>query len=182
MSQKKHITKAQKKFSWKKDWIAAYIFIAPVTIGLLVFYIWPFIQNVWFSFNDVNKFNVATFNGIENYKQLVSDKEVWASLGTTLKYVVFTVPVGLFLSILIASLLNAKIKGKSILSEHLYFLPSVTMAAAVTMVWKWIYNEKMGILNSGIRAIGGEGHGWLTDPHTALFCIMLVGLWMRGRL
>ena len=63
-----------------------YIFIAPVTIGLLVFYIWPFIQNVWFSFNDVNKFNVATFNGIENYKQLVSDKEVWASLRTTLKY------------------------------------------------------------------------------------------------
>ena len=41
----------------KKDWFAAYVFIAPVTIGLLVFYIWPFIQNVWFSFNDVNKFN-----------------------------------------------------------------------------------------------------------------------------
>ena len=44
----------------KKDWSAAYIFIAPVTIGLLIFYIWPFIQNVWFSFNDVNKFNIAT--------------------------------------------------------------------------------------------------------------------------
>ena len=180
MSEKKAVTKGSKKgLSWKKkDWIAAYIFIAPVTIGLLVFYIWPFIQNVWFSFNDVNKFNVATFNGIENYKQLVSDKEVWASLGTTLKYVVFTVPVGLFLSILIASLLNAKIKGKSIY-RTLYFLPSVTMAAAVAMVWKWIYNEQMGILNSGIRAVGGEGHGWLTDPHTALFCIMLVGLWMK---
>ena len=173
MSEKKAVTKGSKKgLSWKKkDWIAAYIFIAPVTIGLLVFYIWPFIQNVWFSFNDVNKFNVATFNGIENYKQLVSDKEVWASLGTTLKYVVFTVPVGLFLSILIASLLNAKIKGKSIY-RTLYFLPSVTMAAAVAMVWKWIYNEQMGILNSGIRAVGGEGHGWLTDPHTALFCII----------
>ena len=44
----------------KKDWIAAYILIAPVTIGLLVFYIWPFIQNFWFSFNDVNKFNMST--------------------------------------------------------------------------------------------------------------------------
>ena len=64
MSEKKAVTKGSKKgLSWKKkDWIAAYIFIAPVTIGLLVFYIWPFIQNVWFSFNDVNKFNVATFN------------------------------------------------------------------------------------------------------------------------
>lgn len=45
----------------KKDWIAAYILIAPVTLGLLVFYIWPFIQNVWFSFNDVNKFNMSTW-------------------------------------------------------------------------------------------------------------------------
>ena len=102
---------------------------------------------------------------------------MWAALGTTLKYVVFTVPIGLFLSILVAALLNSKIKGKSIY-RTLYFLPSVTMAAAVAMVWKWIYNEQMGVLNSAIRALGGEGHGWLTDPSTALFCIMLVGLWM----
>lgn len=161
----------------KKDWFAAYVFIAPVTIGLLVFYIWPFIQNVWFSFNDVNKFNVSTFVGLQNYIEMFQDKEVWRTFGNTLKYVIITVPVGLFLSICIAALMNSKIKGTSIY-RTLYFLPSVTMAAAVSMVWKWIYNEKMGILNSVIRALGGEGHGWLTDPKTALYCIMIVGLWM----
>lgn len=161
----------------KKDWVAGYIFIAPVTIGLLIFYIWPFFQNVWFSFNDVNKFNVSTFVGLQNYVELIHDKEVWATLGNTLKYVICTVPVGIFLSLCIAALLNAKIKGTSIY-RTLYFLPSVTMAAAVSMVWKWIYNEKMGILNTAIRAAGGEGHGWLTDPKTALFMIMIVGLWM----
>lgn len=161
----------------KKDWFAAYVFIAPVTIGLFVFYIWPFIQNVWFSFNDVNKFNVTTFIGLQNYVELIHDKEVWKTFGNTLKYVICTVPVGLFLSIFIAALLNSKIKGTSIY-RTLYFLPSVTMAAAVAMVWKWIYNEKMGILNSAIRAMGGKGHGWLTDPKTALFMIMIVGLWM----
>ncbi|MGN0406296.1 MAG: carbohydrate ABC transporter permease [Bariatricus sp.] len=161
----------------KKDWFAAYVFIAPVTIGLLVFYIWPFIQNVWFSFNDVNKFNVSTFIGLQNYVELFQDKEVWRTFGNTLKYVIITVPVGLFLSICIAALMNSKIKGTSIY-RTLYFLPSVTMAAAVSMVWKWIYNEQMGILNSAIRALGGEGHGWLTDPKTALYCIMIVGLWM----
>lgn len=57
----------------KKDWIAAYILIAPVTLGLLVFYIWPFIQNVWFSFNDVNKFNMSTFVGLANYKEMIGD-------------------------------------------------------------------------------------------------------------
>ena len=55
----------------KKDWIAAYIFIAPVTLGLLVFYIWPFIQNIWFSFNEVSKFNVATFCGLANYQKYI---------------------------------------------------------------------------------------------------------------
>lgn len=161
----------------KKDWAAAYIFIAPVTIGLFVFYIWPFIQNVWFSFNDVNKFNVATFVGLQNYVEMIHDKEVWATFGNTLKYVICTVPVGLFLSICIAALLNSKIRGTSIY-RTLYFLPSVTMAAAVAMVWKWIYNEKMGILNSAIKAMGGKGKGWLTDPKLALYMIMIVGLWM----
>ena len=116
----------------KKDWIAAYIFIAPVTLGLLVFYIWPFIQNIWFSFNEVSKFNVATFCGLANYQKLFRDGEVLKTFGNTLKYVVVTVPVGLFLSILIATLLNSKIKGTSIY-RTLYFLPSVTMAAAVAM-------------------------------------------------
>ena len=87
----------------KKDWIAAYIFIAPVTLGLLVFYIWPFIQNIWFSFNEVSKFNVATFCGLANYQKLFHDGEVLRTFGNTLKYVVVTVPVGLFLSILIAA-------------------------------------------------------------------------------
>jgi len=161
----------------KKDWFAGYVFIAPVTLGLLVFYIWPFIQNFWFSFNDVNKFNVTHFIGLDNYKQLIGDAEVWTTFGNTLKYVVFTVPIGLFLSICIAALLNAKIRGTSIY-RTLYFLPSVTMAAAVAMVWKWVFNEKIGILNSVIAGLGGERVGWLTNPKTALFIVMLVGLWM----
>lgn len=161
----------------KKDWVAGYVFIAPVTLGLLIFYIWPFIQNFWFSFNDVNKFNVTHFVGLDNYKQLIGDAEVWTTFGNTLKYVVFTVPIGLFLSICIAALLNAKIRGTSIY-RTLYFLPSVTMAAAVAMVWKWVFNEKMGILNSVIAGLGGERVGWLTNPKTALFIVMLVGLWM----
>ena len=165
--------------SWKiKDWIAGYVFIAPVTIGLTVFYIWPFLQYFWFSFNDVNKFNVTHVIGLENYKQMLSDTEVFQTFGNTLKYVVVTVPVGLFLSLVTAALLNSNIKGKS-LYRTLYFLPSVTMAAAVAMVWKWVFNGQMGILNSIITSMGGQRIGWLIDPKLALYVIMLVGLWMR---
>lgn len=122
----------------------------------------------------------AQFKGGNGYIAICTtpwNGEVLRTFGNTLKYVVVTVPVGLFLSILIAALLNSKIKGTSIY-RTLYFLPSVTMAAAVAMVWKWIYNEKMGILNSAIRALGGKGIGWLTDPKIALYSVMIVGLWM----
>ena len=134
-------------------------------------------QNFWFSFNDVNKFNVTHFIGLENYKQLLSDPEVFQTFGNTLKYVVVTVPVGLFLSLVTAALLNSNIRGKS-LYRTLYFLPSVTMAAAVAMVWKWVFNGQMGILNSIITSLGGPRIGWLIDPKLALYVIMLVGLWM----
>ena len=161
----------------KKDWIAAYIFIAPLTIGIFIFYIFPFLQNLWFSFNDVNKFNVATFIGIDNYKELFQSKELWRTFGNTLKYVIVTVPVGLGLSLLIAAFLNTKIKGKSIY-RTLYFLPSVTMAAAVAMVWKWIYNDQAGILNGIMKWLGLPTQAWLTDPKIAPYAVMVVGIWM----
>lgn len=160
----------------KKDWIAGYIFIAPVTIGLFIFYVIPFIQNFWFSFNDVNKFNMATFNGIENYKQLFQEPDLLLALKNTFLYAIITVPIGLILSLVLASFLNSKIKGKGIY-RTIYFLPSVTMAAAIALVWKLIFNGDYGILNSILGVFGIEGQSWLTNPHTALFCVMIVGIW-----
>ena len=175
----KEKTKAIKKKAsrrQKKDWIAAYIFIAPVTIGLLIFYVWPFIQNFRFSFNDVNKFNMATFCGLDNYKKLFEEPDLMLALKNTILYAVITVPIGLFISLLLATLLNSKIKGKGIY-RTIYFLPSITMAAAVALVWKLIFNGDYGILNTVLEFFGVEGKRWLTDPSTALFCVMMVGIW-----
>lgn len=168
---KKKIAKRQ----WK-EWGEGYLFIAPLLFGIFVFYIFPFIQNFWFSFNEVNKFNVATFYGLNNYLEMCKDKELWKALGNTLLYVGVTVPLGLMLSLFVAALLNTKIKGTSFY-RTIYFLPSVTMSAAVAMVWKWIYNEQYGLLNAAMKALGFAPHGWITDPKTALFMVMLVGIW-----
>ncbi len=168
---KKKIAKRQ----WK-EWGEGYLFIAPLLFGIFVFYIFPFIQNFWFSFNEVNKFNVATFYGLNNYLEMCKDKELWKALGNTLLYVGLTVPLGLMLSLFVAALLNTKIKGTSFY-RTIYFLPSVTMSAAVAMVWKWIYNEQYGLLNAAMKALGFAPHGWITEPKTALFMVMLVGIW-----
>ena len=161
----------------KKEWAAAYLFIAPLVIGLMVFYIYPFIQNFWFSFNEVNRFNLATFTGLENYRTLFTDKELYRTLGNALKYVVITVPVGLCLSLLVAALLNTKVRGSS-LYRTIYFLPSVTMSVAIALVWKWIYNGEFGILNSILRLFGVEGQNWLSNPRIAFYMVMIVGVWM----
>lgn len=175
----KNVPKATRKKATrrqKQDWVAGYIFIAPVAIGLFIFYIIPFIQNFWFSFNDVNKFNMTTFVALENYKNLLKEPDLLLSLKNTFLYALITVPVGLALSLLVAALLNTKIKGTSFY-RTIYFLPSVTMAAAVALVWKLIFHGEFGILNEVLRLFGIQGDSWLTNPHTALFCVMIVSIW-----
>ncbi len=175
----KPITKKKRKKMGKRqinDCIAAYVLIAPVVIGLGVFYIWPFFQNVWFSFNDVNKFNVATFNGIENYVELFQDPDLWGAFWNTILYIVITTPVIIVLSLAVAALLNTKIKGKSIY-RTLYFLPTVTMPVAVSLVWRWIFNGEFGLLNEFLGAFGIEGEAWLANADTALYMVMIVAIW-----
>lgn len=168
---KRKMTKAK-----RRDMVAGFVFIAPVTIGLLVFYVWPFIQNIWFSFNDVNKFNMATFVGLANYKELFAEPDLLLALKNTLIYAVVTVPIGLVLSLILASLLNTKIKGTSFY-RTVYFLPSVTMSVAVALVWKLIFHSEHGIFNMMVKALGGEPQSWLTNPKTALMCVMIVAIW-----
>ena len=160
----------------REDWIAGYVFIAPLVIGLSVFYIWPFLQNFWFSFNEVNKFNVATFIGLENYKKLFADKNLWNATWNTFQYVIITTPITIAISLFIATLLNSDIKGKSIY-RTIYFLPSVTMPVAISLVWKFIFNGDYGILNSFLGVFGIEGRSWLSDANTALYMVMIVAIW-----
>lgn len=161
----------------RKEEIAGYLFITPVVIGLSVFYIFPFLQNLWFGFNEVNQFNVASFCGIDNYVRLVKDDEFITALMNSLKSVIIIVPAVVILSLLVASLLNTKIKGKSIY-RTLYFLPAVTMSVAIALVWKWIYNGEYGIFNSVLNIFGIEGKNWLSDPKYALIMVLVVEIWM----
>lgn len=161
----------------RKEEIAAYLFIAPVVIGLSIFYIWPFLQNLWFGFNNVNQFNVASFCGIDNYTKLIKDKEFMTALLNSLKSVIVIVPAVVVLSLLTAALLNTKIKGKSVY-RTLYFLPAVTMSVAISLVWKWIYNGEYGVLNSILKFFGIQGKNWLSSPHHALLMVLIVEIWM----
>jgi multiple sugar transport system permease protein len=154
-----------------------YLMIAPIAVGLTIFYLYPIVRTLYFSFTEWGAFGGYEWTGLENYRALIADEAVRGALVNTLVYS-FLVLLGIPLSIVLAALLNVKgLRGVGIY-RVLYFLPVVTMPVAVAIVWRWIYNGDFGILNFLLSTIGISGTSWLTNPDTALVSIAVVGVWM----
>ncbi|MEK3854926.1 carbohydrate ABC transporter permease [Cytobacillus sp. FSL H8-0458] len=160
----------------RSDYFWAYLMIAPTMLGLFIFYLWPIAQNFYFSFTEWGAFGQYEWTGLDNYKRLLEDAALLQAFKNTSIYIIFTVPIGIFLSIVVAVLLNQNIKGKSIY-RTLYFLPVITMPAAIAMVWKWLYNADYGMFNYLLSLVGIEGPQWVSDPKIALYSIIAVAIW-----
>ncbi len=160
----------------KNDYFWAYLMIAPTVLGTMIFHFWPLLQTVYLSFTKWNSFGKYKWDGLTNYKRMMHDTELWISLKNTLIYTICTVPLSIFLSTLVAILLNQKIRGIPAY-RTLYFLPVVTMPAAVAMVWKWLYNADYGLLNAAIGPFAHVKPQWITDPNIALYSLSLVAIW-----
>ena len=166
MKKGKISTAARREQAW------GYLMIAPTIIGLIVLNVWPFIQTIYASFCKHLGFGHYKFVGLENYVNMFQDPDFWRATGNTLIFCVLTVPVGIFISLLVAILLNAKVKFKGGF-RTIFFLPMVCAPAAVTMVWRWIFNSEYGILNQ----IFGSHIAWITDPKVALISCAIVAVW-----
>lgn len=158
------------------DYLWAYAMIAPLVLGLLVFYGWPIIQTFYFSFTTWGAFGKYQWSGLDNYKHLLGDPEVGRALANTFVFTILSVPGSIIVSLPIAVLLNQKIRGVAIY-RTLYFLPVVTMPAAVALIWKWLYNGDYGLINYALRLASIRGPYWLSDPHTALYAVIVVSIW-----
>lgn len=160
----------------KSDWFWAYLMILPTVGGLAIFYIGAFFKNLYFSFTDLGSFGNYKWIGLDNYVKLFSDPNIPKALGNTFKYTLISVPISICLAIFIAVLLNSKIKGITIY-RTLYFLPAVTMPAAIAMMWKWLYNGQYGLINQLLAKIGIQGHAWIANPKYAMGALIIVGIW-----
>lgn len=149
------------------------LFIAPTIIGLLILNYYPIFETVWQSFCKTGDFGIGnTFIGLGNFKKLFQDKEVFRTLFNSFKYAVISLPLTVAISLVLAVLLNRKMKLRGIY-RTIFFLPMVCAPAAVAMVWKWMFNQDYGLLNHLL----GFKVNWVTDPAIAMLAIVIVGVW-----
>lgn len=161
-----------KKTRLGQDHIWGYLLVAPTIIGLLVLNVYPFLQTIYLSFTNAKVFGTYKFMGLSNYTKMLTSGEFLRATWNTILFCILTVPLGVFLALLVAILLNAKIKGK-VVFRAIFFLPMVVAPAAVAMVWKWMFNSEYGIINTVFHT-----HvDWITDPNVVIITVAIVAIW-----
>lgn len=159
------------------EWKWAYIMIAPTMIGLLILNIIPIFQTIYLSFFKSGAFGKGNiYIGFDNYIKMFSDVQTWYAVRNTIVYTCLVVPCTIIISLIIAVVLNNKIKGKGVY-RTIYFIPMVAAPAAVTMVWKWLYNYNFGFINHILASIGIDKVKWIEDPGISLNSIAVIGIW-----
>ncbi|PZE20505.1 carbohydrate ABC transporter permease [Paenibacillus xerothermodurans] len=154
----------------------AYVFIAPVVLGLGIFYMAPSVASLYLSFTQWDGLSSPTFTGLDNFIELSRDTAFLQSLGNTLLYTIGTVPLTCAFAVVVAVLLNTSIKGMTVY-RTLYFIPVITMPIAVGMVWRWLYNSEFGLINYVLGALHLPQPNWLFDENIALLSIILISVW-----
>jgi multiple sugar transport system permease protein len=155
---------------------AGYLFLLPNFLGFLAFSLLPIAACLALTFTKWNLILPPKFSGGKNYSQLVSDALFWKTLGNTAYYTVGAVPVAVFLAFWLALLLNRGFRGTKFF-RTIYFLPYVTLTVAIAIVWSWIYNPDLGILNYALGLVGIDGPAWLQDPGWAMPAVIIMSDW-----
>ncbi len=157
--------------------LAGYLFMIPTILVLGTFVVLPILYAVFLSLHKVQLLGgiAYEFIGFRNFNRLIADERVWIALKNTAEYVAIVVPTQTVLALILAVTLNTGIRGKN-WWRILYFLPTVTSSAVLTLIFMWIYNTD-GLLNDFLAFVGLPTYNWLGDPAVALKGIMIMNIW-----
>jgi len=161
----------------RTDGIWPWLFLAPVLIPLAVFFVWPLLRTIYFSFTTWGFLGQAKWVGVTNYVNLFTRPDLLDALGNTATYTV-VVFVNVPLAIVIAALINTPKLALRRLYQALYFLPVITMPAAVAIVWRMLYAGDFGLINQTLAVFGIHGPYWLSTKHVSIVAIGIVGIWL----
>jgi len=163
--------------SWAyKQHYAAYMFVLPSLLFLLVFVVYPIAGALYFSFHKYTLIEPPVWLGPDHYINLLDDKRFVKAIGNTFMFALMTVPIGTALSLLLAMAVNRAMRGVMFFRAA-YYMPVVTSFVAVSFIWLWIFEPQFGILNDLFEMVGLPRLHWLRDPSTALLSIAILSIW-----
>lgn len=160
-----------------QEWFWGYVFVLPVMVGFFLFMVYPMLTGISLSFTKWSGFGPREWVGFANYAKMFRDAHFIKAVWNTVYYTIGILLIGVPLALLLAMLLNQKfLKGRN-LFRLIYYLPVVTMMAAVSMVWKWLLSPNYGLVNYFLGLVGLPKVNWLLDPHWAMPGLILMSIW-----
>lgn len=154
-------------------------FLSPWLLGFCLFTLVPLALSLYYSFTDFSLLQPPVWTGAHNYRDLLSDDTFWLAVRNTIKYALIALPAAMIVSLLLALLLNADVPGQSVY-RTIIFLPSLVPTVAGAMIWLWLFNARLGLINTVLARIGIDGPAWLGDTRWALPSLALMSLWGVG--
>lgn len=153
------------------------LMVLPALI-LLVWWIGiPTIATIVLSFTDYDVLaGTIKWAGLAQFRDIFADPNWLASIRHTIAYAAVTVPVSMAIAVVVAAMLNTKLRGRAWFRAA-FFLPHVTATVAIALVWQWMFEPQIGLINAVIEAFGGRGPAWLKDPRWAMPSVMVVSIW-----
>ncbi len=155
------------------------MFTSPVILGYLIWVAGPMIVAIWLSLTEWDMLRPATFVGLSNYQQMLHDDLFWKSLAVTFYFTLVSVPLSLVLSFAVALLVNVNVRGIS-LFRMLFYLPSIVPLVVNAVLWLWIFNSELGLLNAVLHWFGIPKVLWFQDSNWAMPALIIMSQWSIG--
>ncbi len=154
-----------------------YLLISPFFVIFGVFHGYPLVWSLWLSLHNWQGIGEPRWFGLGNYERLLNNPRIWNALGNTLIFLVILLPLGVAMALLLATLLNSpKVTGRNIF-RTLFFLPYVTSAVIVAIIFQMLLQDNFGWINGILEAVGMQRVGWLTQPWPARVSVILMVVW-----
>ena len=162
-----------------REALSFYLFIAPWTLGFLLFILGPIVASLVLGFAQYDVILPAKWIGLANFRELLQDPLFWTSLGNTVYVVCLAVPLGMVIAFGIALLLNQKVSGMAAYRTG-YFIPSIVPAVASAALWLYLLQPQWGLVNGLLDLVGIEGPAWLASTRWSKPSIIMLMVWASG--
>jgi len=154
----------------------ALLFISPVILYTVIFRFAPMFASLYLSFTRYNVLQPAVWVGLQNYVRIFQSDLFWTALRNTALYSIEVLPLNIAVSFGLALLVNQKVRGVAFF-RTLFYLPVVTSIVAVSMIWMWLYDYNLGLINLLLEYVGLGPFDWLGDPRLALHSLVIMRVW-----